>query len=45
MKYEIIDKERLNWIRQNNEELAAKIKKLETRLRVYKRNEKYQIVL
>ena len=42
MKYEIIDKERLNWIRQNNEELAAKIKKLETRLRVYKRNEKYQ---
>lgn len=42
MKYEIIDKERLSWIRQQNEELEEKIKKLETKLRIFKRNEKYQ---
>jgi len=41
MKYEIMDKERLEWIRQQNKELEDKVKTLETRLRVYKRNEKY----
>lgn len=41
MKYEIMDKERLEWIRQHNKELEDKVKTLETRLRVYKRNEKY----
>ena len=41
VKYELMDKERLEWIRQHNKELEDKIKALETKLRVYKRNEKY----
>lgn len=42
MKYELIDKERLCWIRKHNQELEEKINSLETKLRIYKRNEKYQ---
>jgi hypothetical protein len=41
MKYELIDKERLCWIRKHNQELEEKINSLETKLRIYKRNEKY----
>ena len=41
LKYDLIDKERLAWIRKHNQELEEKIQSLETKLRIYKRNEKY----
>ena len=40
-KYDLIDKERLQWLREQNKIMGSKVEELERRIRVYKRNEKY----
>ena len=41
-RYDLIDKERLQWLREQNKFFGSKVEELEKRIRVYKRNEKYQ---
>ena len=39
--YEIIDKDKLGWLRSEHERQKKKIEELTKQIRVYKRNEKY----
>ena len=41
-KYDLIEKERLQWLRDDNKRTAANLEEYKRRIRVYKRNEKFQ---